>query len=205
MKSIIILCGGRGKRMGQDKGLLIINGIPLILRIIERAMDVADEVILVLRDENQFKNYEKILENLNFISKNLLVSFDFVKDQGPLMGIYTGLKQVSSKQVLIVPCDSPLISRSFMEKMLNYNRTDFDVIVPQWFDGRLEPLHAIYNKNIADKINYLLNDGKKDVKSLFKLVKVKYVEVESLDKTGKSFLNLNKPEDVNKIAKFLNK
>jgi len=204
MKSIIILCGGRGKRMGQDKGLLNIKGIPLIIRIIERAMDVADEVILVLRDENQFKNYEKILENLNFISKNLFVSFDFIKDQGPLMGIYSGLNQVSSNRVLIVPCDSPLVSRSFMEKMLNYDLTDFDVIIPKWPDGNLEPLHAIYRKEISKEISNLLKDGKKDVKSLYKLVKVKYVDVESLDKTGKSFLNLNKPEEVNRIAGFLN-
>jgi len=49
MKSMIVLCGGRGKRMGQDKGLMMVEKQPLIIQVLENASDIADEIVLVLR------------------------------------------------------------------------------------------------------------------------------------------------------------
>jgi len=53
MKSFIVLCGGKSKRMGQDKGSLSIDGKPMIVHVIENLAVISDEIVLVLRDENQ--------------------------------------------------------------------------------------------------------------------------------------------------------
>lgn len=185
--------------MGQDKGLMVFQGKPMILKVLEAVKDVVEEIILVLRDEEQFMQYEKVLEDFktNFAG-NIHISMDIVKDQGPLAGILTGLLQISSDYALAIPCDSPFISRSFLERMFGFE-DDFDAVVPKWSDGRLEPLHSLYNRRIVVLIKQQLDEEKRDVKSLFKYLRVKYVEAESLDETGRTFWNINRPQDITKI------
>lgn len=202
MYSIIILCGGRGRRMGQDKGLMLLQDKPLIFHVLETAFKVADEIIIVLRDKKQTEEYGKIIEKSDINLENIILCTDIIKEQGPLAGIYTGLMNVSSNFALVVPCDSPFISRTFMEKILSYSRENIDAIVPKWSDGRVEPLHAVYNKDITSLIKARLEEGKRDVKSLLKILNVKYLSSEYLDKSGRSLLNLNRPEDFNNSPKF---
>ena len=51
MKSFILLCGGRSRRMGQDKGSMSLNGKPMIIHVLETLAAVADEIIVVLRNK----------------------------------------------------------------------------------------------------------------------------------------------------------
>lgn len=197
MKSMIVLCGGRGKRMGQDKGLMMVEKQPLIIQVLENAFDIADEIVLVLRSREQRLAYECVLENQEFQEK-VRICTDTMEDQGPLMGIYTGLKCITSDHALVIPCDSPFIPLSFINNIFKYYNMIYDAVVPEWPDGKLEPLHAIYNKRITGQIAAILKDGRRDVQSLLLDVDVRYVPVYSLDDTAQSFLNLNYPEDLDK-------
>lgn len=198
MKSIIVLCGGYSKRMGQDKGLMLFNNKPLVIRVLEMACEYADEVILVLRDQEQSKHYENILGEHDFSGK-IKICTDELEGQGPLMGIYKGLKSIGSDEALIFPCDSPFVQRSFIENIFKYYNIIYDAVVPEWPDGKLEPLHAIYNKRIINYIDKLLKDDKHDVQSLLLQLDVRYVPVYSLDQSKRTFLNLNYPEDVDDL------
>lgn len=195
---MIVLCGGRGKRMGQDKGLMILEDEPLIVQVLENASELADEIILVLRSKEQRMAYECILEKQSFQEK-VRICTDAVEDQGPLMGICAGLKCISTDHALVIPCDSPFIPQSFIRNIFNYYNIIYDAVVPEWPDGKLEPLHAIYNKRITGQIGDILKDGKRDVQSLLLEIDVRYVPVYSLDETAQSFLNLNYPEDVDRF------
>ena len=195
---MIVLCGGRGKRMGQDKGLMILEDEPLIVQVLENASELADEIILVLRSKEQQMAYECILEKQSFQEK-VRICTDAVEDQGPLMGICAGLKCISTDHALVIPCDSPFIPQSFIRNIFNYYNIIYDAVVPEWQDGKLEPLHAIYNKRITGQIGDILKDGKRDVQSLLLEIDVRYVPVYSLDETAQSFLNLNYPEDVDRF------
>lgn len=197
MKSIIVLCGGRGKRMGQDKGMILLKDKPLIVQVLDAASPLADEIVLVLRGKSQLVPYQDILKEERFYGK-VKICTDAVEDQGPLMGICAGLKCISTDHALVIPCDSPFISQSFMENIFKYYNMIYDAVVPEWPDGKLEPLHAIYNRRITGQIGDLLKDGKRDVQSLLLEIDVRYVQVHSLDQTARSLLNLNYPEDVDK-------
>ena len=63
-------------------------------------------------------------------------------------------------------------------------------------DGSIEPLHAYYNKECISSIDRTLKSGFKDVKSLFKIINVNYVDINILDPGKTSFKNLNRPEDI---------
>lgn len=200
MKSCIILCGGLSRRMGQDKGSMVFNNKPMILHLLETVDNVADEVLLVLRDEKQVNGYREILDDPKAdlkIAVDLKIVTDILKDHGPLIGILTGLLNIGSDKALILPCDSPHVSESFILKMFKFAEDQkFDAFVPRWSDGRVEPLHSLYQEGNIKIIEKLVEDGIRDVKSLLTNLEVMYIDVEALDITGATFRNINRPENV---------
>ncbi|ADP76996.1 molybdopterin-guanine dinucleotide biosynthesis protein A, MobA [Methanothermus fervidus DSM 2088] len=194
IKSAIVLCGGKSRRMGQDKGLLKINGRPMILHVINSLKNFVDEIIVVLRDEKQKNKYKKVLNNL----KSLKIVTDEVKDQGPLMGIFTGLKYVKSDYSLVVPCDSPFINEKFIKNMLNFLSKDLgaEAVVPKHANGKIEPLHALYHKSVRKKIHKKITKNERSVTSFVKEINAIFVSAEELDPSLKSFKNLNTPSQI---------
>ncbi len=197
MKSFIVLCGGMSRRMGRDKGSMSLNGKPLIIHVIETIAD-ADEIVLVLRDENQVETYKKFLNDLKLPEdKNLKICTDILKDQGPLAGILTGFQHITSDRALVIPCDSPFISEVFVNRMFELSEdSNFDAYVPKWTDGKLEPLHSIYKKDVQFIIKKLLEDDVRSVKMLISQLNVKFIDVETLDISGRSFFNINQMNDL---------
>ncbi|MDI6644447.1 MAG: molybdenum cofactor guanylyltransferase [Methanobacteriaceae archaeon] len=205
MKSCIILCGGRGTRMGRDKGSLILDDKPLILHLIHNLNDFFDEILIILRDEKQIEFYKNFIKKNDHPYYNLKFLKDEISEQGPLVGILTGLTRIKSDYALILPCDSPFVTKSFLNNIFHIFETEkinqksdniYDSIIPQWDNGDLEPLHAIYTKKAIPKIKKLLKNKTNDVKSLTKQLKIKYVNVKDLDKSKVSFRNINRPEDI---------
>lgn len=189
MKSIIILCGGRSRRMGKDKGSLVLDGKPMILHVLDTVKGIADEIVLVLRDQEQIDKYKSILNDADVSIK---IVTDEIKDQGPLVGISTGLSYINSKYAQILPCDSPFISKSFILKMFEIAEgKEFDAVVPIWDDGHIEPLHSIYKKDVIDIARDLIKKEKRNVRSLIENLNVEYVDVGELDETTMSFQNIN--------------
>ena len=202
MKSVIILCGGLSTRMGRDKGSMNYNNEPMIVHVLKTVKIVADEIILVLRDYKQSQAYKHILDNHQQLDiDGLKICTDLFRDQGPLVGILTGLKQISSEKAMVVPCDSPFISDSFLSKLFEISDedADHDAYIPQWSNGKLEPLHSIYPKCSVTLIEKLLENDIRDVKTLISHLTVKYVDIQKIDVTGKSFLNLNSNEDISNL------
>lgn len=201
MKSLIVLCGGRSTRLGQDKGSFNINGKPMIIHVIETLALVADEIVIVLRDENQVDDYKQLFDRLTSNNKTKLkICTDILKDQGPLAGILTGLKNIKSDMAMVIPCDSPFVTEFFINKMFTFSEeADFEAFVPKWSNGKVEPLHSIYKKDLQPVIQKLLYKHKRDVKSFIDKLKVEYIDAESLDDTGRSFININRADDVSEF------
>lgn len=189
--------------MGQDKGIMHLKGVPLLLYVLNTISGLCDDIIIVLRDKKQVAEYGEILDKKTLkkldltLGANLNIHTDLIKDQGPLSGIATGLVYIKSDYALVLPCDSPYITQDFLRKMYEYAQKEkHDIYIPRWSDGHLEPLHAIYHKNSRPVMVKFLSKGIKEVKSIIDHLNRKYIPVEILDKTGNVFKNLNRPEDV---------
>jgi molybdopterin-guanine dinucleotide biosynthesis protein A len=174
-----------------------LNGKPMIIHVIKNLISVADEVVVVLRDKNQVEDYSKIFEQLQSNRSKLHIFTDTFEDKGPLAGILTGLENIKSDKAMVVPCDSPFVSEYFVNKIFQYSsEPEFDAFVPRWPDGKLEPLHSIYKKDLKSNILKLLKRDIRDVKSLIMELNVKYIDVDSLDDTGRNFFNINRMDDI---------
>jgi molybdopterin-guanine dinucleotide biosynthesis protein A len=95
----LVLCGGRGSRMGGvDKGLQSFRGMPLALHTVLRLQAQVGAVIL--NANRNLAAYE---------SMGVPVWPDPVADYpGPLAGWLAGLEHCETAWMLSVPCDTPL-------------------------------------------------------------------------------------------------
>ena len=138
--SCIVLSGGMSRRMGQDKGSMIIQEKPMILHILERLNYKINDAVIVLNDAQRIGDYQSLLNQYcdGDIESNFDYSLDFVEDEvkgkGPISGIMTGLKNIKTDYALVLPCDSPFISEENIDamfKLLDENlESDIDAIIP---------------------------------------------------------------------------
>jgi molybdopterin-guanine dinucleotide biosynthesis protein A len=140
--SCIVLSGGMSRRMGQDKGSMIIQEKPMILHILERLNYKINDATIVLNDSKRIADYHSLLNQYcdGEIEDNFDYSLEFVEDEikgkGPISGIMTGLKNIKTDYALVLPCDSPFISEDnigamfdLLENNLKSNK-DVDAIIP---------------------------------------------------------------------------
>lgn len=105
-----ILAGGRGQRMGgQDKGLVLFEGKPMIRHVYDALAPHVQQVWI---------NCNRNQDDYRTISPSLCTDHrqDF---SGPLAGIAAILSASSADFILISPCDTPFIRTSYAEHMLS--------------------------------------------------------------------------------------
>lgn len=185
----IILAGGKSRRYGENKALVKINGIPLIKRVLGVMENLFSSIILITNTP----------ETYSFL--NLPMFEDRIKGLGPLGGIYTGLDVISEKAGFFVACDMPFLNPDLIRYQVTA-RQGYDVVVPT-FSGKFEALHALYTQNCLPEIGRMIHAGVYQTIRLFRSVSVRYVEEEEIrrfDPELKSFSNINKPEELRKMA-----
>ena len=199
IKSCIILCGGQSRRMGQDKGSMIIQDKPMIKHILSTLNHHIDEAIIVLNDKSRVDRYSEFI-NSNDYSYQITFLEDKIKNKGPLPGIMTGLGKINSNYALVLPCDSPYVSEKYIETIFSQIDVNYQAIVPYHDEtNRLktsEPLHSIYKKEIIADIEKLVNDDILHIKGLIEKIDTKFVLIDNKKIEKKELRNLNRPEDI---------
>ena len=200
--SALILAGGKGSRMGyQEKALIEINGRPLIDLVIESLKKVVDNIIISVRDEAQGELLKSRIKGYRFV-------LDTYQNRGPLAGVLSGLSACTDEYCFIAACDMPFINKKVVE-MLFQKSEDHDAAIPRWDDGFLEPLHAVYRcVPMLGETKKAIQEGKNIILAPVMKLNINYVPVDDIKKIDpdmKTFMNVNKPEDVQKVAKYVHK
>ena len=198
--SAIVLAGGLSRRMGQDKRRLRLhgdNGPTLLEHTVATVAAVCAEVVVVLNDPEGWADLPARLVP------------DAYPDGGALGGIYSGLAAATHNYALTVACDMPFLNVSLLRAMLARPR-NYDVLVPRSprpgsarNNLDVEPLHAIYGKACLEPMRETLESGRRQIAAFFPQVRVAYVEPEEslrYDAQGRSFMNVNTPEELAKLA-----
>lgn len=208
--SCIVLCGGMSRRMGEDKGSMRINEKPMILHVLETLNYEINNVIIVLNDKDRVLKYKELIEK--YQTKNPEKKFQFktdyitdeIKNKGPLSGIMTGLKNITTDYALILPCDSPYIEKEYiqtMKKILKKTDNTIEAIIPYHLKKDVksskEPLHSIYKTGKEDLINNLIKKDKLSVNEYIQNLKVEYVPIDNESIKEINFKNFNSKKDIN--------
>ncbi|MFO8020424.1 MAG: molybdenum cofactor guanylyltransferase [Promethearchaeia archaeon] len=207
--AFVILIGGKSRRFGTDKGLFEFRGKPLIEYQLQRLRKFNRKIFISTKSKMQLKNYrEKIqkTDDLTFILDEKDVNINS-KIKTPLIGIYSAfqkLKELNIKSAFTLPCDSPLIHPDVVGLIIDYSKS-FDCVIPQWENGFLEPLFAIYpvESTYYNARENLLKGHYKLIKLLDSALKIKYIsiekEIQELDEDLQTFLNVNKKSDLKEL------
>ncbi|WP_409201011.1 molybdenum cofactor guanylyltransferase [Methanobrevibacter sp. DSM 116169] len=202
-RSCILLCGGMSRRMGEDKGSMIIYDKPMIIHILDTLNHNIDEVIIVLNNSLRIEKYQEII-NQQIYSFSIKFVEDEIKDKGPLSGIMTGLKNSISDYSLILPCDSPKISEQFLNYIYDSVKDlNKDALIlyhdPKDKIKTSEPLHSVYSKSNYKQIEKLINENKLDVKSLIKEIDCEFIKIDNKNILKKDIKNFNSKKDIEMI------
>jgi molybdenum cofactor guanylyltransferase len=179
----VVLAGGQGRRMGgQDKGLIDFDG-RLMIEILIAHLRLQQVEVLINANRNQ----------ATYQSYGCPVISDDLKDfQGPLAGFASAMAAVNTDFILTLPCDSPLIADSFVDRFIDsYNRKATNISVAH--DGeRLQPVYALINTSLIDDLKKFLQSGERKIDRWYAMYD--YAFVDFSDETS-MFENINTPED----------
>lgn len=183
-----ILAGGRADRMGgRDKGLIPLNGRPLIEYVIEAlAPQVGSIVINANRNIDRYRSY----------------GYPVIQDQladypGPLAGMLAALEQIQTGYLLCVPCDGPWLPAELAERLLAA-MLDSAAEISCVHDGkRLHPVYALLATSLRQPLAKYIDQGGRGVQRWFKsrnLVQVDFSDCPEL------FLNINTADELQRVT-----
>ena len=121
---------------------------------------------------------------------------DEVPHQGPVGGIYYGLRAVGGDASFVTSCDTAFLNLDLVSHILS-RLPGFDIVVPHWH-GRFQPLHAAYRRTLVPLFEEQLARGELRPVSLFERVRTYRMDEEEIrryDPAGDSFFNMNTPQD----------
>ncbi len=180
-----ILAGGESSRMGSNKALLELGGVPLIVRMARLVESAAAKPTVVGSPEI----YARL---------RLRAVRDDWPGAGPLGGIATALRASESQWNLIVACDLPYLTKPWLEHLIHRaERSNADVVIPL-NDAGAEPLCAMYNKTAESAIWLALDRGVRKVTDGLAGLHIEHIEPrewKAFDSEGLLFKNMNSAAD----------
>ncbi len=181
--SAVVLAGGKSSRMGRPKAMLPFGGEPLIVQVIRKLAPLFPDIVVVAAPDQELPELHATLVR------------DEVAYQGPVGGICYGLRACNSAAGFVTSCDVPFLSLPLVSHLTS-RLPDHDVVVPYW-EGRLQPLHAVYRRSVLPLLEQQLERGELRPVSLYdkvRTLKVEEDEIRAFDAAGASFFNMNTPE-----------
>ncbi|MFX1314849.1 MAG: molybdenum cofactor guanylyltransferase [Promethearchaeota archaeon] len=211
--AIVILIGGKSTRFGSDKGLFEINGKTLLTHQLETLSQLNYKIFIVA---NSIKQVNKYIEKINYkvVTAFIIDEKDIISKKDintPMLGLYSAFKELNRlkyDKAFTLSCDTPLIKKEVIKYLIKESK-DFDCCIPQWNNGFLEPLFAVYpvQKAYIKAKESLINKTYKLINLLDNNWKINYVSIENsiipFDKDLTSFININESADLQKLIDIL--
>ncbi|MDO8965143.1 MAG: molybdenum cofactor guanylyltransferase [Algoriphagus sp.] len=180
--SVFILAGGKSSRMGEDKGLVILEGKPMISYLLETLQEL-ELPVSIISNESRYEVF------------GVPVYPDLVKDKGPLGGIFTALCYSKSDNCLILSCDSPFLSKSIISNLLERAKSDTVLFGQQ--SGESHPFPGIYPVSVKMKLKRHLDLNLLKLQNFISEgVHQVILWDELLSDTEKAIVNFNTPADI---------
>ncbi|MGB0035822.1 MAG: molybdenum cofactor guanylyltransferase [Candidatus Acidiferrales bacterium] len=180
-----VLAGGESSRMGRDKGLLELDGVPLAVRAAKLAESVTGAPAT-------------IIGGAAYESFGLRVIGDDWPGLGPLGGIATALRASETPWNLVAACDLPYLTKEWLEFLIGRALASHaDALLPMNERGA-EPLCAMYRKRCEPMIRAALERGTRKVTDGLAGLRVESIEPAEwkvFDSEGLLFKNMNSPAD----------
>lgn len=200
-----ILAGGKSRRMGTNKSLLMIGKLTVIERVVDLMRKIFQEVIIIT---NQLREYSFL---------ELPMYEDIYKNTGPLAGIHSALVHTSTEKNFIISCDMPLMTEDVIKYLAEFPTDKLITIAKA--DNFVQQLCGLYSQSLIPYIENIIEKNlsggdERDTKqekrgcSVLELIKNVPAEIINIEREYKdykpgTFYNMNRPEEYNFILDSL--
>jgi molybdopterin-guanine dinucleotide biosynthesis protein A len=187
----LLLAGGQSRRMGGgDKALRLLDGIPLLARVIERLRPQVDALVLNANgDAGRFAKF------------GLPVVSDSVPDfAGPLAGVLAGLDWTAAYRpdspfVVSVATDAPFFPADLVARLVEGIERECSDLACAASGGRSHPVFGLWPVQLREDLRRaVIEDGIRKVDqwtACHRLATVPFA-----DHPVDPFFNANRPEDL---------
>lgn len=191
--SAIILAGGQSTRMGQDKALIPVNGMPLLQRVCQVALQCTPDVYVVTRS---LARYQAIVPPTCHLMQEYQLPGE-IAPQGPLVGFAQGLAQVHTDWVLLLACDLPNLNVQTLRAWAQECTCSQEAIalLPRHNSTTWEALCGFYRTTCLPALQVAIAQGERSFQRWLRFLTVK----ELLVPDPHMLLNCNAPKDLLKI------
>ena len=185
-----LVAGGRAARLGGAvKGLLRVEGQTIAARSLRLFDDLFAGALVVAN------------EPAPYAALGVPVVGDAIPGKGAPGGLHAALLAAPTPWVFAAACDMPFLSRPAID-LLAARRAGAPAVVPRW-QGRFEPLHALWSRGCLPLLEAALRGGNPSLQSLVLLCGAAVIEEEAwrgVDPDGLAFENVNTPEDAARLG-----
>lgn len=195
--SAVILAGGHGERLGQDKANAKVAGRPLLEWTADALKPLSMDLLVVKRYDQNLPIMTSQASWRTIIDKR--------PNAGPLAGIEAALEKIANDIMIIVGCDMPLIQPDLLRAIAAECR-DNDLVIPL-LNGMPQPLLAAYRTSCLPVVKQLLDSGEGRIRKIIPKLKCQHLtenDLKHYDPELISFTNVNYPADLRHVAQQLN-
>jgi molybdopterin-guanine dinucleotide biosynthesis protein A len=188
--SIIVMAGGKSRRMGDEKALLKLNGLSFVEKAIQKAQNISSHVFLSVG-----------VHNVARLSHTLAkIVTDIQGDFGPLGGVVSVIPHIQTEWFQLISVDSPHFSDRDFE-ILYAKKNGFDGVVFET-NGQIHPLLGLYHIKTKDVWNQAFATGHYKMSDVLDQLNICYLALEENQSQG--LKNINTPEDYHQLISDTN-
>lgn len=188
----IVLAGGMSSRMGQDKALIPIQGIPLLQLVCQIAESCADTVYVVTPWKER---YQHLLPSKSQFIQEIPLSESL--PHGPLIGFAQGLAKVQTDWVLLLACDLPKLRVEVLQGWVAELKCVEEEAIAALVNHTKgwEPLCGFYRRQCLSSLTDYINQGGRSFQGWLKQNSVYSLSLPD----SEMLFNCNTPQDLNSI------
>ena len=178
----VVLCGGRSSRMGTDKSLLPVDGVPMARRVADALIAGGCGRVVAVGGDPE-----------GLAAVGLEVVPDGWPGEGPLGGVLTALRAIGpdADAVVVVACDMPYLSGATVSALVTALQADHALLAAVGRTDRIEPLCAVWRLSATATLADALAAGERRLHAVLAGLPVAEVAV-----PGADVVNINAPGDL---------
>ncbi len=185
MFTAAILAGGQARRLGGiDKGGLRVGSDTILESQLALLQRLTPHILIIANDMTRFAD------------TGVPVVPDAIAGAGALGGLHSALVHAPVDPVLVIACDMPFLTASFLTHLVDALGTA-DAVVPRTARGR-HPLCAVYARRVAPHLQRRIESQRLRVLDALDGLSVREVGPDALaplDPDGRLLVNVNTPDD----------
>ena len=175
---------------GRDKGLLPLNGKPMIEHVLHRLVPQVDDLMInANRNQAQYAQFGYPV-----------ISDDIDNFQGPLAGMAAAFRHSTGDYLLTVPCDSPLLPAQLVKRLYQQLQHNHAHIACAHDGKRLQQVFALIHRSLLPDLLDYLHSGERRIDRWYQ--QHNFTRVDFSD-TPEAFTNINTDQEHSELEALL--